>query len=145
MASVMPPYRLRSSQHSDSRSCSRGVIQGDFCRPASRGAKRTCAENTCWVRAEHWHILTELVYLALVHRQILGDRVHAAALIGAENAAEGGQDIGADTDWVHSDEPPPTARGTGEPALHHAMCSTAVARSCAGFDHMLSALFQPAH
>ncbi len=62
-------------------------------------------------------------------RQILGDRVHAAALIGAENAAEGGQDIGADTDWVHSDEAPPTARGTGEPALLiHAPCSTTMAR-----------------
>ena len=49
--------------------------------------------------------------------------MHVAALIGAENAREGGQDIGADTEWVQSDEAPPTTRGTGEPLLSMPSCS----------------------
>ena len=98
-----------------------------FAHRARGGAILICVEVPCHVRGQALHGPQSRPSITPVCSQILGDRVHASALIGAENAAEGGQDIGADTDWVHSDEAPPTARGTGEPVPRQALCSGAVA------------------
>ena len=70
--------------------------------------------------------------LMTARRQILGDNVHVTALIGAENALEGGQDIGADTEWVHSEAAPQTTRNTGAAWPRDARVKGRRARGSAG-------------